>query len=190
MTLSGIVCNQPLAQGIITFDSSPNWSGTNYSEAELVFGLVIPQGVAHDPMAIVRPGYGNVPQNGTPLMGWFRQYNPYNYVTLSLANGSPFGLSSVHLADPTAPSPSPVPISFIGHLPSGGSITNTFTTPGNGANTFQTYTFGPEFGGFTSVDIIAPRWAMDNLVYNVPEPGTVGLFLLGLTALLFRRVAT
>ena len=172
--------NGVVAQGTITFDAHNNWIGTNYTESGMVFRLIIPQGSTRDYMGITY-GADNTPRNGTPFMGWFRQYNPCNYVSLSLTNGSLFGLASVHLADPTAPSPAPVSISFVGYLPGGSTVTNTFTTPGNGATTFQNYTFTSDFAfGLASVDILAPRWAMDNLVYVIPEPSAAGLFLIGL----------
>jgi len=123
-------------------------------------------------------------------MLWFRQYNPYDYVELRLTTGSAFGLSVVQLADPTAPSLSPVSISFLGFKMDGTTVTNTFTTPGNGATTFQSYQFGPGFAAdLASVDILAPRWAMDNLVFTVPEPSTVALVVLGLLGLAKRRRA-
>lgn len=122
-------------------------------------------------------------------MLWFRQYNPYKYVSLSLTNGSLFGLTSVDLADPNSPWLSPVSILFIGHLLGGATVTNTFTTPGNGATTFLNYLFPSEFASprFTHVDILAPRWAMDNLVYVIPEPAAVALLILGSGVLVYAR---
>lgn len=32
---------------------------------------------------------------------------------------------------------------------------------------------------FTQVDILAPRWAMDDLMFVIPEPETAGLVVLG-----------
>jgi len=120
-------------------------------------------------------------------MGWFRQYNPYNYVLLSLTNGGAFGLARVDLADPIAPSYTNLPISFIGYRIDGSSVTNTFVTPGGGANYFVSYQFGPDFAsGLLSVRIDAPRWAMDNLVW-VPEPGTYALLGLGAVGLAIGR---
>ena len=121
-------------------------------------------------------------------MLWFRVNNPSEYVELSLANGSTFGVTSVQLADPNSPSLSPVSISFIGYLASGSARTNTFTTPGNGPSTFATYTFDSNFAsGLTSVDILASRWAMDNLAFTVPEPNSFALVVLGLLGLARRR---
>ena len=117
-------------------------------------------------------------------MLFYQQYNPLDYVVLNLTNSHTFGLTSVQLADPNSPSSSPVPISFVGFLGNGSSVTNIFTTPGGGATTFQNYTFTSAFAsGLTSVDIFAPRWAMDNLVFTVPEPGGWALLALGVIGL-------
>jgi hypothetical protein len=168
------------SQGTVTFDARPYFSGTNYVELGMQFRTVIPPGsTRYDNMVIVPPGVGNVPQDSTPFIGWFRQYNPYNYVCLSLTDGSLFGLTSVWLADPIFPSPSPVSISFVGFLADGSTVINTFTTRTVGGGGFDEYTFGPAFNsGLTRVDILAPRWAMDNLVW-VPEPGTWALLAVG-----------
>jgi hypothetical protein len=177
-------------QGTISFSGYGQhvWSGTNYSESGMTFQLMVPQGPSYDNMVILPSGSGNVPQNSTPFMGWFRQYNPYNYVSLSMTDHSPFGLAFVDLADPNSPSLSPVSISFVGYLAGGFTVTNTFTTPGNGASTFQTYSFGSSFAsGLSWVDILAPRWAMDNLAFNVPEPNTTALLVAGLLVLARRR---
>jgi hypothetical protein len=176
------------AQGTITFDAHAGWSGTDYSELGMRFQVVIPPGAtSHDGMAITL-GADNTPRDGTPFMGFFQQYNPDDYVAIGLSDGSAFGLTSVLLADPTSPSLSPVSISFLGFKMDGSTITNTFTTPGNGASTFQSYEFGSVFAsGLTSVDILAPRWAMDNLAFSVPEPSTIALTGLGLLAFVMRR---
>ena len=76
-----------------------------------------------------------------------------------------------------------VPISFIGYLAGGSTVTNTFTTPGNGATTFLNYSFTSDFAsGLTSVDVLSTRWAMDNLVFSVPEPSVGTLVFLGVLA--------
>jgi len=177
-----------LGQGTLTFDGGAGISSTFYYESGLWFNVVIPAGSGYDDMGIIPPGAANHPQNSSPFMIFYRQYNPYDYVALSYTNGVRFGLTSVRLADPTSPSPSPVPISFVGHLAGGLTVTNTFTTPGNGATTFATYTFNSDFGwGLTSVDILAPKWAMDNLVFVIPEPGHCAMFCLGLLGFAARR---
>jgi hypothetical protein len=174
-------------QGTVTFDARPFFSGTDYYELGMWLHTVVPTGSSgYDNMVVVGPipPGGNAPQNSTPYMGWFQQFNPYDYVALTRANGDTFGLTSVQLADPMAPSPSPVPISFVGHLLGGSTTTQTFTTPGNGASTFQNYSFTSAFAsGLTSVDILAPRWAMDNLVFTIPEPAAGSLLALGLLVL-------
>ncbi len=183
-------CLVARGQGTITFSGYGQhaWSGTSYTESGMIFRLTIPQGASYDVMGILPSGSGNTPQNSTPFMGWFRQYNPYNYVSLSLTNGSMFGLTSVQLADPNSPSLSPVPISFVGYLAGGSTVTNTFTTPGSGATTFANNTFNSGFSsGLTRVDILAPRWAMDNLVFTVPEPSVISLLILGSGVLTYVR---
>jgi hypothetical protein len=168
-------------QGTITFNASSGLSSTYYNESGMWFHVIIPSGSAYDNMAIVgpTPPGGNAPQNVTPYMGWFRQFNPTDYVSLSLTNGSALGLTSVQLADPISPSLSPVSISFLGFKQDGSTVTNTFTTPGNGASTFLSYQFNSAFAsGLTSVSILANRWAMDNLAFTVPEPSVVSLALL------------
>jgi hypothetical protein len=182
------LCNAR-AQGTVNFDAHPNFDGTNYVELGMQFRLIIPQGSSYDPIGITY-GAGNTPGDGTPFMWWFRQSNPYNYAELSLTNGSMFGFTSVLLADPTAPSPSPVPISFVGYFVGGSTITNTFDTPGNGATTFSAYDFSSGFAsGLTKVDIFAPRWAMDNLAFTVPEPSCCVLLALGVASFVLRRRA-
>jgi hypothetical protein len=121
-------------------------------------------------------------------MLFYQQFSPDDYVSFGLTNGSAFGLTSVQLADPNSPSLSPVPITFLGHLSGGGTVTNTFTTPGGGATTFQNYTFNSAFAsGLTHVDILATRWAMDNLVFTVPEPSAACLLFLGGGLLAYAR---
>ncbi len=177
------------AQGTITFAGWADWSGPSYQELGMRYQLVIPPGTSgQDYMVVTAPIYLNHPENSSAYMLWYRQFNPYNYVSLSATNGGAFGLTSVELADPTAPSPSPVSISFIGHLPAGSTVTNTFTTPGSGADHLLNYQFTSTFAsGLTSVDILAPRWAMDNLVFTVPEPSAASLLLLGSGVLTYVR---
>lgn len=177
------------AQGTITFQAqSPFWDGTDYFELGMEFHVVMPRPSEpyHDAM-VIAPGSGiaNVATNPTPYMFFLRQNSQYDYVSLSLTGGSLFGITSVQLADPNSPSVSPVSISFVGYLFGGSSITNTFTTPGNGATTFANYEFSLNFATpqFTHVYILAPRWAMDNLVFSVPEPSAIALVGLGAAAL-------
>jgi hypothetical protein len=118
-----------------------------------------------------------------------RFYSPDDYVAIGLTNSDSFGLTSVQLADPNSPSFLPVSITFSGLRSDGSTGANTFTTPGNGAANLLNYTFTSAFAsGLTSVDILAPRWAMDNLVFTIPEPGVVSLVWLGLAALATRRL--
>ncbi len=91
-----------------------------------------------------------------------------------------FGLVSVQLADPMSPSYTNLPISFVGFKAGGLVVTNTFITPGGGANRLIRYDFPEVFrDGLLWVEIHADRWAMDNLVW-VPEPGVNVMWILGI----------
>jgi hypothetical protein len=178
-------------QGTITFGAESRWTGTDYSEAGMGLHLVQPNPSEpyHDWLVITR-GFANEAQNPTPYMFFLRQNSPDNYVAIRLTTGTAFGLGSVQLGDPYNPSLSPVTIPFVGHLADGSSVTNMFTTPGNGATTLASYAFSSDFAsGLTSVDILATRWAMDNLVFIIPEPGACVLLSVGLLGLALRRRA-
>ena len=155
----------------------------------MLFQVVVPPGTSgEDDLAVISPIYLNHPKNSSAYMLWYRQFNASDFVAIRLTNGHAFGLSSVQLADPNSPSSSHVPISFVGFLSNGSTVTNTFTTPSGGATNLLSYTFTSDFSsGLVSVDIFASRWAMDNLVFTIPEPATSALLGLGLVALLTRK---
>lgn len=177
-------------QGTITFNADPYFSGTDYYEPGMWFHVTVPPGShSYDDMGIIPPFYQGIPQSSTPFMLFYQQYNPQDYVVFSLTNGNTFGLTSVLLADPTSASTSPVSITFEGFRGDGSVVTNTFTTPGNGADHFLSYQFSPDFAsGLGSVEIHSTRWAMDNLAFNVPEPGVGSLLAVSLLAFAARKL--
>jgi hypothetical protein len=132
------------------------------------------------------------PNNGTAhieyvhpadgLMGVVFAWTNAAFRGQSFHNGDLFGLTSVDLADPVAPSLSPVAITFNGFKLDNSMVSQTFTVGGGGSTTFQTFQFNSAFAlGLTRVEIPSAAWAMDNLVW-VPEPSTAALFLVGLLA--------
>jgi hypothetical protein len=122
---------------------------------------------------------------GTPQYVVFARTNAAS-LGQSFLNGAPFGLVSVDLADPVAPSLSPIGITFNGYRADGSMVSQTFTTPGSGSS-FQTHFFNPVFASdLVRVEMPSPAWAMDNVVW-VPEPTTWTLLLLGGGALVYVR---
>lgn len=179
----------------ITFDGPPTIapgtaaSVTNYYELGMYF-----RPIPHPPPGLpsftrAGPGIAGNPDDGTAFVKTAIDES----LMFAFTNGSTFGLASVDLSEYSTVLPSPVTISFVGYRPDGSTVTDSFTTPGysgSGPLTFQTYYFGPEFSGLTSVAIANPGWSMDNLGVLVPEPGTGALLLpaaLALGALELRR---
>ena len=192
LAMALVVFVQPTrGQGTITFDHATGFAGTTYSESGMQFRVIMPSPGRYDEIGVSGPisGPSNIPYNSTPYMGFTRFYSADDYIILSLSSGSAFGLNSVQLADPNSPSDTALSITFRGYKAGGLTVAETFTTPGGGADHLLTYQFAADFGsGLTSVDIIAPRWAMDNLVFTVPEPSSVVLAGLGLVVLRVRVV--
>jgi hypothetical protein len=182
-------------QGTVTFNNP--WLPSGISDFSLAYfdGISFrvnpypPQ--PHDNVVLVgAASLAGHPNNGTPHVEFtdtlgIPQYMVFSWTNAaslgrSFTNGAPFGLVSVDLADPVAPSLSPVSITFNGFRSDGSIVSQTFTTPGGSATTFQTYSFGPDFAnGLVRVEIPSGAWAMDNILW-VPEPGVGGLVLLGL----------
>jgi|ERR1017187_564834 hypothetical protein len=179
-------------QGTISFDTYSSFTGTNYYELGMGFHVAAPNGAVYDHIYITEGGR-NLVSNSTPFMAFWNQYSANNYVFFGLTNGSSFGLTSVQLADTDSQSYTLFPITFRGYRDDGHVVTETFITPGNGANSLLDYEFTSDFAfGLTRVDIytgINPaHWAMDNLVFTVPEPGVSGLLVVGLMAFVTRRI--
>jgi hypothetical protein len=178
------------AQGTVNFNGYAYWSGTSYIEQGMQFRVVTPTPGSHDDMGVAPTVTtpSNIPYNSSPYLFFVRQVSPDDYVAFGLTNESSFGLASVQLADPSSPSSTAIPIIFEGFKADGSTVTNTFTTPGNGADHLLNYQFTSDFAsGLTSVDILATRWAMDNLVFAVPEPSVLALMVLGVAGFLVRR---
>jgi hypothetical protein len=181
------------AQGTVTFDNpwivnGIGYAGLFYETNGMSFEVSNPAQPGAS-MARVGVGLAGHPNNGTPHLEPSSGLAPA-YVIFALTgaasqghwftNGAPFGLVSVDLAAPAAPSLSPVSITFDAFKTDGSMVSQTFTTPGNGTTTFQTYSFGPDFAsGLARVEIPSQTWAMDNIRF-VPEPGGGSLMVIGL----------
>jgi len=193
-------------QGVITFDDP--WINNGVSgfilgyHASFSFRVVPPHAppVQVDEVKMVGAfGPLGYPQNGTPRVVWINTLGTPEYVLFARTNaaqygdhtftsGAPFGLISVDLADPVAPSLSPIDITFIGYRADGSMVSQTFTVGGGGSSSFQTFYFAPDFAhGLVRVEIPSPAWAMDNLVW-VPEPSTWTLLIAGGAGVVLRRV--
>jgi hypothetical protein len=141
-------------------------------------------------MTLLRGGIGSHPDNGTPHMEFRGDIFLPDTVVLSLTNGFTFGLLSVDLADTFAPSSDQLQITFNGIKSDNSVVVNTFTTPGGGASTFQTYTFDSTFASdLVRVEIPSQIWAMDNLAFGnvIPEPSTWVLLVAGVLAMAVAR---
>lgn len=146
-------------------------------------GAVGPAGYLHNGT----PYYAFINTLGTPQSTIFARTNAATFGDHTFTAGAPFGLLSVDLADPVAPSLTPIDITFNGYRADNSVVSQTFTVGGGGSTTFQTFTFNSDFAfGLVRVEIPSPAWAMDNLVW-IPEPSTAGLFLIGLLALAAKR---
>ena len=183
------------AQGTVSFnypwaDGGLSYPSLYYDSSSISFGIgnrTPPfEGMIHvgafDPT-----GY---PHNGTPYLSFVNTLGTPQFVVFawtnaaslghSFSNGAPFGLTSVDLADPVAPSLSPVSITFNGFREDNSMITQSFTVGGGSSSAFQTFLFGQDFAsGLVRVEIPSGAWAMDNLVF-IPEPGSCALLGLGL----------
>ncbi len=189
-------------QGTMTFDYP--WASGGIGYYTLYYdssGISVEIGGDRTPprdlMARVGVVFAGHPSNGTPHAEFvntlgFPQSVVFSWTNAASAghyfgNGAAFGLVSVDLADPVAPSTAPVSITFNGFKPGDVIVSQTFTVGGGGSSSFQRVTFGPDFAqGLLRVEIPSPAWAMDNVVWT-PEPGVGGFLALGLGAVGIRR---
>ena len=169
-------------QGTIEFNGRI-YAGLYYSEQGMEFNVIVPTYGPGD--GVLVPNHdimGITAGDGNPFLLFFQQSSPDNYVSFNLVSGGLFGLSSVQLADPLYPSSVNLPITFMGTKSDNTIVTETFTIIPDRTRNFQSFTFDSDFAyGLKSVDILAPRWAMDNLVF-IPEPSTTALIGFGLLA--------
>jgi hypothetical protein len=146
-----------------------------YNEVKII-GATGPAGYPHNgtPYILFTTNLVNIPKS--LVFAWTDAASMGKPFT----NGTPFGLASVDLSDPVAPSLAPVVITFNGFKAGGVVVSQTFTVGGGGSSSFQRVYFGSDFaGGLLRVEIPSPAWAMDNLVW-IPEPSGTALLLSGL----------
>jgi len=201
LVLSGMVAVQ--AQAVVTFNYPWANDGLSYFGLGYFDGMAFRLGTPppHDGMRHVGAvGPAEYPHNGTPFVAFINTLGTPQYVMFIRTNltvgqpvppsftaGDPFGLISVDLADPVAPSLAPIDITFNGFRADGSMVSQTFTVGGGGSSSFQRVYFGPAFAhGLVRVEIPSPAWAMDNIVW-IPEPDSAALLGLGLLAWAARR---
>jgi PEP-CTERM motif len=188
--LVGCLCVSAASQGqgtfTISFDGPPVLApgtatlATNYSESGMSFTPIHPNN--WDEAFARRAGSPSSgwPDNGTAYLQALGA--PASTLMFRFTDGSLFNLISVDLAGYSTAVPD-LDIQFIGYHPDGSTVTTEFT--GSGIN-FQSYYFkGLGFDDLTRVEVpvITTDWSLDNLVVSVPEPGSVGILVLG--ALIF-----
>lgn len=188
------------AQGTVNFNNPWIDNGVGYFALRYIDGLsfrVSDPSQAGASLAIIGASLPGHPSNATPHLepssGLPPAFLIFAYTNAassgqSFLNGAPFGLASVDLADPLAPSPAPVSITFNGFRADNSMVTQTFTVGGGGVSSFQKLLFNADFSSsLVRVEIPSAAWAMDNLVF-IPEPASCALLGLGLLALASRRV--
>lgn len=187
--LAGNIFSVPAA--IITFENPPVTGGylsyQLYSENDVLFRITASD--AEFSLAWMRrhnPNADLYADSGSTHMEFKRDYAfPNDLVSFSQTNGTSFGIIAVDLAEPEPNWHVASTVIFAGLKTDGSMVTNTFTTDGfndgkGGLADFQTFTFDSSFSsGLTSVQIVTPFWAMDNLVI-VPEPGSTSLLVVGI----------
>jgi hypothetical protein len=182
--------SQAYGQGTVTFDGPP----------------LQPPGTARVVQEYHELGMWFVPLPGTdgfgrrgrnPSFGWPDNGTAYIQAALGdslqfgLDDGSEFGLISVDLAEYSDLFQTPRVVRFTGYRSDSSSVTNELVTDGIIDGTgpladFETLYFGPQFARLTWVQVSTIGWSLDNLVFDIPEPGAGALLVVG-TALLGLR---
>ena len=180
LRLLSAVCD---AQGTIGFDGPPVQPPGSAYTVQFYYEA----GMQFLPLS-GSDGFGRVwsnppaflPNNGTPYL----DASAGEGLIFDFSSGAQFNLQSVDLAGYSTVVPD-FSVEFVGHLSSGGTVSTAFS--GTGIH-FQTFTFGPEWTGLTSVEIPNDAWSLDNVVVSVPEPSAASLVIVSaFTSVLFRR---
>jgi hypothetical protein len=179
-----LACWLPLAhgQGIISFDHYPIRPGqgvlvTNCSEDGFTFTPIN----SGEQFSLSGGGRLAFPENGSAyiLQGAFTSL-------AATRNGSKvFGLHSVDLSEFSTLYDFPRTVQFVGYRSDGTVVTTDFTTDGLIDGTgptpdFQAFHFDNRFSNLLRFEVPTDTYALDNLVYFIPEPSTGALMFVGL----------
>ncbi|MEM9387852.1 MAG: hypothetical protein AAGA68_22555 [Pseudomonadota bacterium] len=137
-------------------------------------------------------GVGSFPDNGSGYL----QVAVFGSLSFAMSDSSLFNVLSVDLAEYSTVFESPTTISFTGFKPDGSTVTTSFLTDGiiDGSGPlvdFETFAFGSDFRGLTSVQANNVTFSMDNLlVAPIPLPAAFWLFATALVSVGAGRVGT
>ncbi len=132
------------------------------------------------------PGF---PENGTAYL----IFDVASSLAGSMMRGAGFGLHSVDLSEFSTLYQYQETVRFVGYRADGSMVTTEFTTDGIMDGTgplpdFQTFYFDERFSQVVRFEIPGSGYALDNLVFYIPEPGSGSLLIIG-TFLAIRRRA-
>jgi hypothetical protein len=164
----------------VTFDNPPLPVGTasdpinQYFESGTRFRW---PGGSFGGLVLVGAGYDGSPNNGTTHLETYAA----TYVDFSLSPVSVFNLISFDATESYSTTPGPETLHVVGYnayYPT--TVEADLTT--DGTRQFQTFSLGPNFINLGRVSITPSAWAgfaLDNVVFSVPEPSAGGLTLFG-----------